>query len=89
MGSYGGGRWFPPRPRSSRRVFGRSGDYPLHRHAIGALAGLGFFSRFKTPSVDELSLCLDDADRLHMKGTIDQKALVKIPEHCLEKFARQ
>lgn len=53
---------------------------------LAALSGLGIFSKFKTHSVNDLAACLDDADRLFAKGTIDERQHMRIREHCLEKF---
>jgi hypothetical protein len=55
---------------------------------MAGLSGIGIFSRFKTPNFRDLNDCLDDANRLFIKGTINETEHLRLREKCLEKFMK-
>jgi hypothetical protein len=53
---------------------------------FGAIGATGLFSKFKTPAISELDACLDDANRLFLKGTISEAEHLSLRQKCLDKF---
>jgi hypothetical protein len=53
---------------------------------LGAIGASGLFSKFKTTDITELDACLNDANRLFLRGTITEAEHLRLRQKFLDKF---